>query len=80
LFSSHFAIQGGKTMLVLSRKAGEEIVIGDNIKVVIGRISGNRVTIGIKAPDDVHIKRGELRVPADQADETRRAEDLVAAM
>ncbi len=47
-------------MLVLSRKIGEEILIGDEIRLVVNRISGNRVTIGIKAPDDVHIVRGEL--------------------
>jgi len=47
-------------MLVLSRKAGEEIVIGDNIRIVVNRISGNRVTIGIHAPIQVRIIRGEL--------------------
>jgi carbon storage regulator len=48
-------------MLVLSRKVGEELVIGENIRVVIHRIAGNRVTIGIEAPTDVRIVRGELR-------------------
>ena len=47
-------------MLVLSRKVGEEIVIGDNIKLVVSRVRGNRVTIGIDAPDNVRIVRGEL--------------------
>ena len=47
-------------MLVLSRKAGEEIVIGDNVTVTINRIAGNRVTIGIQAPESVSIVRGEL--------------------
>jgi len=47
-------------MLVLSRKLGERIVIGDNITVKINRIHGNRVTLGIEAPDDVSIMRGEL--------------------
>ncbi len=47
-------------MLVLSRKVGERLVIGDNITVVINRIAGNRVTIGIEAPGDVRIVRGEL--------------------
>jgi carbon storage regulator CsrA len=39
---------------------GEEIVIGDNIKLVVSRIAGNRVTIGINAPGNVTILRGEL--------------------
>jgi carbon storage regulator len=47
-------------MLVLSRKVGERLVIGDNITVVINRIAGNRVTLGIEAPSDVRIVRGEL--------------------
>ena len=47
-------------MLVLSRKVGQRIVIGDNITLVVNRVAGNRVTLGIEAPDDVHIMRGEL--------------------
>lgn len=47
-------------MLVLSRKVGQRLVIDDNITIVINRIAGNRVQIGIEAPDDVHIMRGEL--------------------
>jgi carbon storage regulator len=48
-------------MLVLSRKIGEKLVIGDNITVVISRVAGNRVTLGIEAPNSVRIVRGELR-------------------
>lgn len=55
-------------MLVLSRKEGERLVIGDNIVVTINRISGNRVTLGIEAPRDVRIVRGEL----DQRDAEER--------
>jgi carbon storage regulator len=51
-------------MLVLSRKAGEEIMIGDNIRLVITRISGNRVTVGIAAPKMVQITRRELESEA----------------
>jgi carbon storage regulator len=52
-------------MLVLSRKVGEELVIGENIRVVIHRVAGNRVTIGIEAPNDVRIIRGELQLHDD---------------
>jgi carbon storage regulator len=48
-------------MLVLSRKEGEKLVIGDNITLVVSKISGNRVTVGIEAPADVKIFRGELQ-------------------
>lgn len=50
-----------KSMLVLSRKEGEKLVIGDNITLVISKIAGNRVTVGIEAPADVKIVRGELK-------------------
>jgi carbon storage regulator CsrA len=45
---------------------GEKIVIGDGIVVVVTRVSGARVTLGIEAPPAVHIVRGELR-PFDEA-------------
>ena len=48
-------------MLVLSRRVGEELVISDNIKIVIHQIGGKRVSIGIEAPDEVPIVRGELQ-------------------
>lgn len=47
-------------MLVLSRKIGEKLMIGDDVVLTINRISGNRVAIGIEAPRDVRIVRGEL--------------------
>jgi carbon storage regulator len=53
-------------MLVLSRKEGEKLLIGDNITVVVSKISGNRVTLGIEAPSDVKIFRGELGPSADE--------------
>jgi carbon storage regulator len=55
-------------MLVLSRKEGEKIVIGEGVVLTINRIAGNRVAIGIEAPRDVRIVRGELApLPAVQA-------------
>ncbi|MDB4532778.1 carbon storage regulator [bacterium] len=51
---------GEAVMLVLSRKEGEQLVIGDNVVLTINRISGNRVAIGIEAPREVRIVRGEL--------------------
>jgi carbon storage regulator len=47
-------------MLVLTRKPGEKIFIGDNIKVTVVEVSGNRIRIGIEAPDDVRVLRSEL--------------------
>ena len=47
-------------MLVLSRKAGEKVVIGNGITVTVVAVTGNRVRVGIDAPDQVRILRGEL--------------------
>lgn len=47
-------------MLVLTRKIEEEIILGNNIRVRVLSLRGNTVRIGIEAPGDVRIKRGEL--------------------
>jgi carbon storage regulator CsrA len=47
-------------MLVLSRKVGQRLVIGGGITVVVKRIAGQRVTLGIEAPETIKIIRGEL--------------------
>ena len=48
-------------MLVLSRKIGEKIFVGDGIVIEVRRIAGNRVTVAIDAPKSVRILRGELK-------------------
>jgi len=47
-------------MLVLSRKVGERIQIGDGIEVTIVAIAGNRIQLGIVAPQDMRVLRSEL--------------------
>ena len=48
-------------MLVLSRRKGEEVVIGNSIIVTVVRVKGNRVQLGIQAPPDVRIRRAEAK-------------------
>jgi len=55
-------------MLVLSRKPGEKILIGDNVSVTIVRIGPNTVRIGIEAPRNMNIVREELCEPAGQCE------------
>jgi carbon storage regulator len=47
-------------MLVLTRKAGEVITIGDNIQVRVLAIKGGQVRIGIEAPRQVSVNREEV--------------------
>lgn len=47
-------------MLVLSRKIDDEIIIDDKITVRVLRVKGNTVRLGVSAPADVNIMRGEL--------------------
>jgi len=63
-------------MLVLTRKPGEKVVIGNNdITLTVVEVKGNRVRIGIDAPDQVRILRAEFAcwqnapVGGQQADE-----------
>jgi carbon storage regulator len=58
-------------MLVFSRKPGEEVVIGDNIRLTVVAIGGNRVRLGFTAPPSVLIQRAEL---------SKEAEDLGASV
>ncbi len=51
-------------MLVLSRKVGERIHVGEDIVLEIRRIAGNRVTLALAAPKNVRILRGELNTAA----------------
>lgn len=47
-------------MLVLTRKAGESIVIGDDVVVTVLEVRGGQVRIGIEAPREVTIYRAEV--------------------
>jgi carbon storage regulator len=51
-------------MLVLSRKLGEKILIGDSIWVTVVDIDRGKIRLGIEAPRDVPIYRQELLPPA----------------
>ncbi len=48
-------------MLVLSRKVGEKILIGDNISVTIVRVAQGMVRIGVEAPQNLAVVREEIK-------------------
>lgn len=47
-------------MLVLSRKVGQRIVIGNNITITVVRLGGNRVHLGVEAPEELPVYRTEI--------------------
>ena len=47
-------------MLVLSRKIGEKILIGDNIVLTVVKIDRNQIRLGIEAPIDIQVYREEI--------------------
>ena len=76
-------------MLTLTRKAGESVRIGDDIRIIVKEIKGKQIRLGIIAPRDVYVCREELFLKiqeANQASSTNRsildteARDAFAAM
>ncbi|MFQ6131150.1 MAG: carbon storage regulator CsrA [Armatimonadota bacterium] len=53
-------------MLVVTRKPGQSVVIGDDVEVVVVAISGQQVRLGIKAPRSVPVHRKEVLDKTDQ--------------
>ncbi|MCH8851107.1 MAG: carbon storage regulator CsrA [Planctomycetes bacterium] len=61
-------------MLVLSRQQDESIMVGDDIKITIVRISGDKVRVGIDAPEEMPVHRREVYDAI--RNENRRAETI----
>ncbi len=47
-------------MLILTRRVGETLVVGDDVTVTVLGVKGNQVRIGVKAPRDVAVHREEI--------------------
>ena len=63
-------------MLILTRRVGEKLIIGEEISVTILGVKGNQVRIGVHAPDNVEIHREEIydriRMEREEANGTKR--------
>jgi carbon storage regulator len=60
-------------MLILTRRVGETLVIGDNIEITVLAVKGGQVRIGVKAPRDVTVHREEI------AERIKRGDEFVPA-
>jgi len=58
-------------MLILTRRIGERVMIGDEIEVVVLGVKGNQVRLGFKAPKDLAVHRQEIyeRVQREKAEQ-----------
>ncbi|MFN7098110.1 MAG: carbon storage regulator CsrA [Gammaproteobacteria bacterium] len=65
-------------MLILTRRVGETLIIGDDVTVTVLGVKGNQVRIGINAPKDVSVHREEIYLRIQQEKQTKHSAEDVA--
>mgnify|MGYP006059070809 FL=1 len=50
----------GEIMLILTRRVGEALMVGDDTKIVVLGVKGSQIRLGINAPKDVKVHREEI--------------------
>ena len=65
-------------MLILTRRVGETVVIGNNVTVTVLGVKGNQVRLGVKAPKDISVHREEIfeRIQSEQKEQQQLAANL----
>jgi carbon storage regulator len=68
-------------MLILTRRVGETVIIGNDVDVTVLGVKGNQVRLGVKAPRDVTVHREEIyqRICREQQNGNGAAEVVIAA-
>ena len=64
-------------MLILTRRSGEAVIVGDNVRIAVLDIRGNQVRLGVEAPREVTVHREEVyqRIVEEQGGATGEEED-----
>lgn len=64
-------------MLILTRRIGETLIIGDDVNITVLGVKGNQVRLGINAPKDVSVHREEIYLRIQQEKESTDSDDVV---
>tara|TARA_B100000953_G_scaffold16468_1_gene14374 strand:- start:584 stop:814 length:231 start_codon:yes stop_codon:yes gene_type:complete len=68
--------KGGDVMLILTRRVGEALMIGENTKIVVLGVKGSQIRLGINAPKDIMVHREEIfiKIQEEKSQETSNDE------
>lgn len=69
--------KGDIVMLILTRRIGETLIIGDDVNITVLGVKGNQVRLGINAPKDVSVHREEIYLRIQQEKESSDTEESV---
>ncbi|HXR18983.1 MAG TPA: carbon storage regulator CsrA [Steroidobacteraceae bacterium] len=63
-------------MLILTRRVGETVMIGEDVTVTVLRVKGNQVRLGVNAPKSISVQREEIfhRIKRESAESSEKAE------